>query len=167
MFLSIDPGSTESAYVVCREEDLKPMVFGKVENTWLISHIASTIKFWNVKHVAIELMQCIGGKNSGVGKETFETCYFIGELSYCITHTTKIKEIVPIYRNDEKIGICGTMMANDSLIRMALIEKYAKHDFKGGKGTKSNPDWFFGFKADIWQAYAQCHILKLKLEGKM
>lgn len=165
--MAIDPGSTESAFVTCDEEYLKPKNFGKIENKRLLEAITGMILGGDIKHVAIELMQCTGGKSSGIGKETFETCYFIGELKYCITHTTPIKEIVPIYRNEEKIAIGGNMKANDTTIRRCMIDMFAKHDLKTGRGTKSKPDWFFGFKADVWQAYAQCYVLKLKLEGKM
>lgn len=41
----------------------------------------------------------------------------------------------------------------------AQIIEYMSHKFacgaeNNGKGTKDNPGWFYGFKGDIWQAYA-------------
>lgn len=162
--LAIDPGTTDSAYVICDRTTLKPINFEKIDNNALLWNLPEMIIGQDVSHVAIEYMQSYG---MGVGKETFETCYFIGRMTERILSNTVINKIVPIYRNEEKIGTVGNMRANDAAIRHFLIDTFAEHDFKNGKGTKASPDWFYGFKKDIWQAYAQAYILRLKLEGKM
>lgn len=78
-----------------------------------------------------------------VGKEVFETCVWIGKFA----QASNLKEKY-IYRKDEKMNLCHSMKAKDSNIRQALIDRF------GPVGTKKNPGWFYGFKADIWSAYA-------------
>lgn len=146
--LAIDPGPIESAYVVLNN-NLEPVDFGKVGNEELLNKIGNG-SFSDCENVAIEMVACYG---MAVGKEIFDTCVWIGRFIDRIIYELDKKPNY-IYRKDEKITICQSMKANDSNIRRALIDRFAKHDFKNGKGTKKKPDWFYGFKADIWAAYA-------------
>ena len=164
MILGIDPGNELSAYCLCDYDTLKPKDFGKVTNAELIEKVIPMINDNAMQVVAVELIQSYG---MAVGKEVFETCYFIGKLCDRIERNTSIKQIRRIYRKDEKLAICGNLKANDTIIRHTLIDMFAKHDFKNGKGTKQKPDWFYGFKADCWSAYAICYTAKMQNEGKI
>ena len=81
-----------------------------------------------------------------VGQTVFETCVWIGRFKE-IAEAQNIK-VDYIYRKDEKMNLCYSMKAKDSNIRQALIDRF------GVVGTKKNPGWFYGFKKDIWAAYA-------------
>ena len=52
------------------------------------------------------------------------------------------------------MNICNSMKANDSTIKQALVDRFARGQKNYGKGTKSNPGFFYGFKSDIWSAFA-------------
>ena len=81
-----------------------------------------------------------------VGKEVFETCVWIGRFKEIAL--LKNIQVEYIYRKEEKINLCNSMKAKDTNIRQALIDRF------GIVGTKKNPGWFYGFKKDIWSAYA-------------
>ncbi len=59
-----------------------------------------------------------------------------------------------IRRKDEKICICMDSKANDRTIVNALVDEFAPGVPNHGKGYKKEPGYFYGFKADIWQAFA-------------
>jgi hypothetical protein len=139
MILAIDPGNEQSAFVIL-DYNLKATDFGKVEN----SELQEFIQGWPDEYFAIEMVASYG---MAVGKEVFDTCVWIGRFLET-AKLTGMKDIKYIYRKDEKINLCGSMKAKDANIRQALIDRF------GVVGTKKNPGWFYGFKADIWQAYA-------------
>ena len=142
MILAIDPGSTESAYVLLNE-NLKPIFFGKLLNEELIEqHL-----YDSADHLAIEMVASYG---MAVGKEVFDTVFWVGRFWQESPHPNKKL----IYRKDEKMNLCHNMKANDANITQALADRFAYGIPNKGKGTKKNPGPFFGFAGDVWQAYA-------------
>ncbi len=142
MLLAIDPGTEQSVYVLM-DEDLKPLHFGKLTNDELLGMIMhGDFKF--VANVAIEMIASYG---MPVGATVFETCLWIGKFILAVDIFYGIDANL-IYRKDVKMNLCGTTKAKDGNIRQALIDRF------GEVGVKKAPGWFYGFKADIWAAYA-------------
>lgn len=149
LILAIDPGYKESAYCSIDAETFKPIVFDKVSNEELMRLIrVSVLK--PSDGAAIEMIQNLG--MGAVGQEIFDTTFWVGRYYEAILRLGITPGLV--YRKQEKRHICGSDRAKDANIRTALIDRFAQHDAKNGKGTKAEPDWFYGFRADIWAAYA-------------
>lgn len=140
--LSIDPGNIESAYCIIDSETYKPLEFEKIDNEDLRIKIIDGC-FDDCEYLAIEMIASYG---MAVGQTVFETCVWIGK--FIELFEANGIDYNYIYRKDEKINLCGSMKAKDSNIRQALIDRF------GQVGTKKNKGWFYGFKSDIWSAYA-------------
>lgn len=157
--LAIDPGNAMTAYCLMRE-DYSVVEKDKILNTQMLDYIWKNHK--RIGHLVVEMIASMG---MAVGAEVFETCVMIG----MIERTADIKQIPRsrVLRKEEKMMICGDSRAKDVNIRRALIERFAKHDLKNGKGTKGHPDHFYGFKADIWAAFAvgAVYLDKKRLEA--
>lgn len=160
MLLAIDPGNKESGVVLVRESDLKPIIAKKVTNEEILNDILTGVynccMFYDdckeaLNHVAIEMIASYG---MPVGAEVFDTCVWIGRFIQALQDNNYNLQIKYIYRKDEKINLCGSMKAKDSNITQALIDRFAPGISNRGKGTKKEPGWFYGFKKDIWSAYA-------------
>ena len=147
MILAIDPGSIESGFVYI-DGNLKPIRFGKIENELLLSAIYD--HQLDTEHTAIEMVASYG---MAVGREVFDTCVWIGRFYEALETVNDVKPQL-IYRKDEKTNLCHSMKANDSTITQALVDRFAYGIRNHGKGTKANKGWFYGFRKDIWQAYA-------------
>lgn len=142
IILAIDPGNIESAYCLIDKKTYKPIEFGKIENDEMFYIMIN-------EHYSKLIIEMIASYGMPVGKEVFDTCVWIGRFIEMQQQTFDF-----VYRKDVKMNLCNSTKAKDSNVRQALIDRFAKHDLKNGKGTKKNPDWFYGFKSDIWAAYA-------------
>ena len=144
LVLAIDPGNEESGYVLLSDH-YEPLLHGKLPNDDLLLYVAS-MQFDTL------VLEMVGhyGKGMPAGKTVFDTCVWIGRF---IQEAAQRK--IPAYtvmRGEEKINLCGSAKAKDANIRQALIDRFARTP--NGKGTKKEPDFFYGFAADAWQAYA-------------
>lgn len=144
--LAIDPGNIESAYCVIDADTYKPLLFGKEENNKILEKI-SKYQLFNCFDEIDFVIEMIASYGMPVGKEVFDTCVWIGRFAERMMRF-HVDEVYYIYRKEEKINLCGSMKAKDSNIRQALIDRF------GVVGTKKNKGWFYGFKKDIWSAYA-------------
>jgi len=157
MILAIDPGNTESAYCFISEINYKPLEFDKVDNYKLLELIEENDEF--IDKAAIEMVASYG---MAVGKTVFETCVWIGRFIQKLKDLKikRLNDIAYIYRKDVKMNLCQSMRAKDSNIRQALIDRF------GVVGTKKAQGWFYGFRSDIWSAYAVgiTYLDKIKVE---
>jgi hypothetical protein len=135
MLLAIDPGTTESAYVVM-DDNLRIIKAEILPNDILLDCIG----FTPIHAMAIEMIEGLG---MPVGKETFETVWWIGR--FCQASRAPFHRI---YRKDVKLHLCGNHRAKDANIRQALLDKL------GPQGTKKNPGPTYGISKHMWSALA-------------
>lgn len=150
LIVAIDPGCTESGYVVVRHdgnEITQVLDKGKVEN----KEIYSVMNQYLAYDLAIEMVACYG---MPVGAEVFDTCVWIGQFLREANTGKLARKIKLIYRKEEKTNLCGNTAAKDANIVQALIDRYAYGQPNKGKGTKKQPGFFYGFAKDVWQAMA-------------
>ena len=127
--IAIDPGNVQSGYCVIDQKTLRPLEFGKIDNEELLKKLESAAKQgW--RWAVIEMVASYG---MSVGRDVFDTTVWIGRFYQVLSSRCSVR---------------------DTAIRRALIDRFAAHDLKNGKGTKKAPDFFYGFKADVWAAYA-------------
>ena len=145
--IAIDPGSTESGVVITTPL-LYPIFHAKVANDEVFSIISNQVS----ESDSVCVIEMIASYGMPVGREVFDTCIWIGRI---VQHC-KMIGVEPefILRQQEKLKICHSPKANDATIKQALVDRFAPGVPNHGKGTKKDPGWFYGFRADEWSAYA-------------
>jgi hypothetical protein len=158
--LAIDPGNTESAFIVI-DGDRRPVHFDKLPNLQLLAAIQAYRDEWQVEHAAVEMVASYG---MAVGADVFETCVWIGRFYSHIGGWLLLDSLL-VKRSPVKLHHCRSLKAKDSNIRQALVDRFAPGQPNHGKGTKAAPGWFYGFAADVWQAYALAVYVADEAEG--
>ena len=91
------------------------------------------------------VIEMVASYGMAVGETVFETVFWIGQFYAAAgQYRTRYR----IKRMEVKMNLCHNSRAKDANIRQALIDRF------GIVGTKKAPGWFYGFKADMWAAYA-------------
>lgn len=159
--LNIDPANKQTAYVLVASRDHKILEKGILPNDDFIK-LADTL-YYEVMNIEIVA-------NMGLsGVSLYDTAEMVGILCYIATKRGatlnrfkrhSVKKCLGVRRKYKLNGVWQKVPNSDSQIRATLIEKY------GDVGTKNNPGYFYGFKADIWQAMAiyETYLLDGKIE---
>ena len=148
VLLAIDPGTSQSAFLVLDTDTYSIIDKGKVENDVLIG----MVKTGYFDMLVIEWIQnygarLIGGKVvGGAGQSVFETCRYVGRIQQIALDMGSKVELV--YRTTIKAHITGKANANDKQVRSCLLDRY------GEKGTKSKPGILYGVNNDMFSALA-------------
>lgn len=178
IILAVDPGTRESAFIIADSIRRVPILKGKWANETLLSHIETGEGgFAQAGEMAIELVGHFGSGMS-VGKDIFETCFWIGRYIQAWKWRTKSLP-TRLLRKTVVTHICGSSKAKDKNVRQALIDRYGGDDKaiggvkcptckgKGVRGrqhvvceTCHGSKWkhpigpLDGVSADIWSALA-------------
>lgn len=133
---AIDPGPTESAFVVL--ENGKVSSFGKVCNESLLEGL-----LMRPNEEEILVIEQIASYGMAVGVEVFETCFWSGRFAQAWSG-----KFDRLKRHEIKMHLCHTARAKDGNIRQALIDKL------GPPGTKKSKGVTYGISGDVWSALA-------------
>ncbi len=157
--LGIDPGTEKTGWVIYDTENHSIIDKGIDLNETVLRTIISK----EADTVAIEMIASYG---MPVGKETFETVYWIGRFTEVAIGLDR-----SVYRYYKKTdinpSICFNSKANDSTIRRALLDMFPKTG--GGSepsiGIKKQQGPLYGFNSHMYPALAVAltHALKNNL----
>lgn len=138
--IAIDPGTTEGAYVVWDLDNNCVVDKNILPNDKLLNFVRTQTVSGDV---FCEMIACYG---MPVGKETFETCVWIGRAMQATLD--RGGNFTQVYRQQVKLHHCLSAKAKDPNVRQALLDKY------GPVGTKKAPGPLFGVASHIWSALA-------------
>lgn len=143
VILAIDPGPTESAWLVYNPFTGGIRSFAKVDNDHILGFLRGALAP-NVTTVVIEQIESFG---MPVGREVFETVRWSGRFEEACGRPV---EYLP--RRAVKLQLCGSSRAKDPNVRQAVLDRYGGKDRAIGK--KSAPGPLYGIHGDVWSALA-------------
>ena len=153
LLLSIDTGTTKSAYVFVDTATYKIEESGKVDNEKMME----IARFGYYDACVIEMFSSYGMR---VGKEVFESVVMVGKIMEAVYYR-KGFYADRIERQKVKQYVC----CKGGSVKDADVIQTLKDRF-GEKGTKKNPGFFFGINADQWQAFSTAvAYIDMKKEG--
>lgn len=152
--IAIDPGTTESG--VCCFEDGELADAYVATNNDLRLYLSRDIRTPQTAEVVIEMIASYG---MAVGKETFETCVWIGRFSEASGGAHRL------FRREVKMHFCQSARAKDANIWQAILDRYGGKDLAVGK--KANPGPLYSVKSHARAALALglCWIDGIRSEG--
>lgn len=156
--LAIDPGPRQSGYVCWSQvhgfacTDMVPTrtipCFGKVPNDRLLDIVK-----WCDCDIVIEKITLYQKADQNI----HDTIWWYGRFSQVAMERPGLHGLNFMPRGEVKATLLPDLASNqrnDTTIKAYLRDRFAPGVGNHGKGTKKDPGYFYGFKADVWQAFA-------------
>lgn len=143
--LAVDPGTTQSGYVLCDSNPFVIVGCGVFDNFGLLGAINK-----NEYGFAVQVIEQVTHYGTGmpVGAEVFDTVFWAGRFAQAGLPVP----FVQMPRRAVKMHLCGSMRAKDANIRQAILDRF------GGKeqavGCKKEPGPLYNVKSHAWPALA-------------
>ena len=134
----VDPGPQDTGWVIWNSKAV--LECGITPNSQFLERLRDS------KASIPMYVEMIASYGMPVGKETFETCLWIGR--YVEDWSILGFPWQLCYRLQIRTHHCRDARAGDANVNTALRDKY------GGKGTKKNPGPFYSVKSHMWSALA-------------
>jgi len=145
--LAIDPGTTQSAYVVYRDGKVLEKGIGANENVLtLVTAYGIHGQRSYRSYIVCEWIESYG---MPVGAEVFHTCRWVGRFEQASGNTP----FVLLPRREVKMHMCNSARAKDANIRQALIDRFGGSR-EAAIGTKARPGPLYGISSHCWAALA-------------
>lgn len=147
--LAIDPGYEQSAFVLF--DGASVLDHGIEPNHDLMSRLLTRAGVLNhviVKAVVLEQIESFG---MAVGREVFETVFITGRL-FEVASVAFGAVVQRMPRRAVKVHLCQSARAQDTNIRVALVDRFGGASRAVGK--KKTPGPLFGIKSHEWAALA-------------
>jgi hypothetical protein len=141
--LAIDPGSTESAWLVYNGATGGIRAHAKTTNEQLLEQL----RVGPSPDVDIVVIEQVESYGMAVGREVFDTVWWAGRF----TEAAQPTPVVQLPRRAVKLAICHDSRARDANIRAALLDRFGG---SAAKGTKRSPGPLYGIAGDVWSALA-------------
>lgn len=148
--LAVDPGYEQSAYVIFT--GARVLEHGIEPNAVLLSRFRDSGRegLLHTTAVVFEQFECFG---MAVGREVFETVFWTGRLFEAVSeHKDPACRVERMTRRIVKSHLCHNTRAQDSNIRVALVDRFGGADRAVGK--KATPGPLYGIKSHEWAALA-------------
>ena len=137
--IAIDPGPTQSAYVVWDGQRIVRMALEG--NEAVLTFIGSR------GGKSILVIEKVASYGMAVGASVFETVYWSGRFAQAFGGT-----VCRVPRMTVKMHLCHDSRAKDANICQAIRDRFGGRQVAIGK--KASPGPLYGVKKDIWQALA-------------
>jgi hypothetical protein len=138
--LAIDPGTTQSAWVLLTGQYIHPTNFGILDNNELVDRLPG----WALQATTV-VVEEVRSYGMPVGREVFDTCRWTGRFQQAALAAT---EVGFIGRKDVVTHLCGSAKAKDANVRQALIDRF------GGPSAIRKGGALYGIHKDVWAALA-------------